>query len=92
MKLIRPISEKKRRILEEELETQKKRFANAARQSAEKIRLDLSLVKVLREHPLQSATVLALGGFIVAQFALGHTPREAQNEIPLQEALEPQEE
>lgn len=67
MKLIRPISEEKRRNIEEELEIQKKRFANATRQTAEKIRIDVSILKLWRDRPLQTATVLAVGGFVAGQ-------------------------
>jgi len=70
MKLVRPISEDKRRKLEEELELQKKRFNEATQASAKTIQENLSIVNWVQDYPLQCAGLVFLGGFLATQIYL----------------------
>lgn len=70
MKLIKPISEKKVKELEEEIEIQKKRFFNAAGEAVESVRKEFSLESLIRAYPLHSGAFLFFGGLMMTQLAL----------------------
>jgi hypothetical protein len=71
MKLSLLNQEQKRRQLELELEYEKKRFMDSTLETGEQIHRNYSkvdsLLKWVRNHPMQAAGLLFLGGFIASQ-------------------------
>ncbi len=65
MKLVPPVSEEVLFEVEKELIFQKKRLNDAVSRSTAKIQKNISLVNWIRSHPLQSGTLLFIGGFIL---------------------------
>lgn len=68
MKLVHPISEQKKKELEQEIENQKQRLREATAASVEKIKKDLSAKEWIRNYPIQSAVLLTIGGFFAVQY------------------------
>jgi hypothetical protein len=68
MKLIKPISEERRRQLEEELELQKKRFSEATQSTSDALTKSLSVLDWFRRHPRELAAVSFATGLLAAQY------------------------
>lgn len=75
MKFIRPISEKKVKELEKELEIQKKRLFDAAEETVESVRKEFSLESLIRAYPLHSGAFLFFGGLMMTQLALAKSKK-----------------
>ena len=77
MKLIRPISEKKRMELEQELEQERRRFLNASQQAASRIRHDLTPIQWIKGAPMMAALMIGAFGFASAQML-----KKRRSELP----------
>jgi hypothetical protein len=67
LELVRPINYQKKRELELELEKEKRRFKNTTKSAAAEFRGAVIEGSWFREHPIESAVLILLGGYYVAR-------------------------
>lgn len=68
MKLVRPVSEEKRRELQRDLEAQEQRLRAAASRAADALQQNLSIAKWIQQYPVESALFLVAGGIAIGRF------------------------
>lgn len=74
MKLNPTLYEEQKEHLEKELNLQKQKFLQATQNATDKFQETLALENWIKEYPLPSAALMALGGFLAAQLFYDEEP------------------